>query len=88
MNDEGHKGLWRTSGGFGGGVCDLGEKLRQRRVFRESGVVSALGTVNVNCVFGHPCRGAGWAVESEVKGKVASGSHRVCETVELERLCK
>ena len=27
------------------------------------------------CV-GHPCRGAGWATESEVKGKVASGSHR------------
>ena len=44
MNDEGHKGLLEDFQGFGvGSPIDLGEKLRQEQVFREDGVVSALG---------------------------------------------
>ena len=55
MNDEGHKGLLEDFQGFGvGSPIDLGEKLRQEQVFREDGVVSALGTVNVKCVLAVP----------------------------------
>ena len=30
---------------------------------------------------GHPCRGAEWAVGSEVKGKVEFGSHQRIESM-------
>jgi len=50
MNDEGNKGLLENFQGFRVvSSIDLGEKLRQEQVFREDGVVSALGTVNL-CV--------------------------------------
>lgn len=55
MNDEGNKGLLENFQGFRVvSSIDLGEKLKQEQVFREDGVVSALGTVNLKCVLTIP----------------------------------
>lgn len=55
MNDEGNKGLLENFQGFRVvSSIDLGEKLRQEQVFREDGVVSALGTVILKCVLTIP----------------------------------